>query len=239
MYPENNTPPLFNKRLKVLAIAVAILALCCIGYAVFRGLQFRTVSTDPVLANVGADAPYIKVLFSKELSPTGLSVHSPEQNLIYSVNVKNKTLTVNLKTLVAKHMYSIDIQSIAATDGKQLHSIQLSFVPKNIPFNQLPKDEQKTIIGAQDNYPLALKNPILAYLPYSTLYFILNSSFNKQGDLVLRAQILLAPGVTGTAASEDTTQYEQEVTQYIRSLRLNPSNYTIQYQVVNESLTGV
>src|SRR5262249_32745118 len=124
-----------------------------------------------------------------------------------------------------------------------INNKSIKFTAQSLSYNQMPKDAQKYLVSHQDNYAPVQKDPILASLPYSTLDFNLDSSFptgkNGKPTLVLQAQLLLAPGVTGAEATTDTEQYKQEVLDYIKSLGLSPDNYTIQYQTVQEQLNGV
>ena len=224
--------------MRLAVMLVVFLVLCLLIFHVAQSMKFIMESTSPSLNNVGADSPFIRINFSKQLSKKGLLVKPKEGNFIYSTSVAAQTLTVNFNQLQPNRSYTINIASIGSTGGKELHNINLTFTAKNLPFNKLTTDQQKAIVGAQDKYPDALKDPILAHLPYDNLYFELNATFqgNPQ-QLILEAQILLAPGVTGAAATADVAQYEAQVVAYIKSLGLNPANYTIQYQIVNESLT--
>jgi hypothetical protein len=113
-------------------------------------------------------------------------------------------------------------------------------VAYKVTFNKLTTAEQKVLINEQSQFPQQLKDPILSHLPYGTLDYNLTDSFqtvNGQAQLVLKAQILLDAADVSSPQTEQSaiTQYEQQVTQYITSLGLNPSNYDILYSIVQPS----
>ncbi len=240
--PYDNSQKRLIQVVKVLAV-LAVIVLCIFaGIKIYQAVVFRIVSTSPQTNLVATTTPFMKVTFNKTLSNTGVALSSTS-GIIKSNSVAGKTLIIYLDyPLKANTRYSINIVSIKSTSGSTINSKSITFTAQNLPYGQMPKAQQKYLVSHQDNYTPVQKDPILASLPYSTLDFSLDSSFptgkDGQPTLVLQAQLLLAPGVTGAEAATDTAQYKQEVLDYIKSLNLNPDNYTIQYQVVQEQLTG-
>jgi len=75
---------------------------------------------------------------------------------------------------------------------------------------------------------------MLSHLPYRTTDFSLTADFvsgqNNQPKLTIDAKILLSQADM-SSQDQAVALYKQEVLNYINSLGLNPSNYTINYSV--------
>jgi hypothetical protein len=228
------------KRLMVVTIAIfAGLLVWFVADKMYLALHFRVVSTNPPASNVATISPFFKVMFNKPLSSKGLSVSS-KPSVIKSYSVNGDTLDIKLNIpMSSKHSYSIIISSVSDTAGAHILNTSFSFTPKYVQSQNLPSDQGKALLKQQSKYTPSHKDPILSYLPHSTLDYTLNPSIQSDGSIVLQAQLLLPPGVTGTEANNDIAQYKQEINQYIESIGLNPANYNIQYQIVHESLSGV
>jgi hypothetical protein len=233
----------YAARFKAVFLILVVFLILYGSLSLYNYVKFHVITTNPTISKIGAQSPYLKVYFNKTLSNQSLVV-SATGNAMKSDSVSGKVLTVNFnEPLTINKSYTVIIHSISSQSGSQILNKNFTFTAQNIPFNDLPTDQQKALVGSQDHFQAAQKDPILVDLPYSTLYFILNPSFGTDKttgkiSLVLQAQLLLAPGVTGDQATADEAQYKQEVISYIESLGLNPANYNIQYQVVNETLNG-
>jgi hypothetical protein len=230
------------QRLKIAILVVIMAVVSLLVFSLYTVTKFHIVSTNPATNQIATDTPFFKITFNKPLSHQALAVMGTG-NVIRSDSISGNTLVLNLNyPLTTKKTYTITITSVQSQSGSQIANKRFMFTAQNTPFTKLPTDQQQAVISNQDQYTPAEKDPILAHLPYSTLDFILTPTFitdqNGQQQLVLQAQILLAPGVSGAQADTDTTQYKNEVLQYIRFLGLNPAKYDIQYQIVNETLTG-
>jgi hypothetical protein len=241
----SSTPSSFTKKRLIVLGVLVLLVIVCIGLLGFgvkqhvSSEQFKVVSTTPATSNVADVSPSFSVTYTKPLSKNNLSVTS-SPSIITSYGIKGSTLDIDLaEPLTNGKRYTITVTSITDTTGKKLLNQQFTFKPKYVASQNLPSDQQQALLKDQQTYTNAeaKENPIVSHLPYSTLDFSLTPTY-QGSQLILQAQILLAPGVTGSQAAADTAQYEQQVTQYIQSLGLNPANYTIQYQIVNETLGG-
>jgi len=204
--------------------------------------KFHIVSTDPPVSRVSNSIPFFNINFNKPLVSKSLKITS-SPDIISSYNVSGKAIDISLKPLTVNQAYTITINSLAATDNETIQNKSLRFVAQYISPQDLPNDQKQAILHNQENYSSPADNPIVGHLPHSTLNFILSAQVttgtNSKPSLVLQAQILLAPGVTGATAAADINQYKQDVLSYIQSLGLNPAQYNIQYQIVNETITGV
>jgi hypothetical protein len=230
-----------TSRLKLALVFVAIVLVVWIAFRTVTAFTFHVVSTNPKTNQVSNAVPFFDINFNKTLLSTSVFLTS-SPNIISTYTVTGKAIDISLKPLTVNTRYTITVKSVSSTNHNVLSNKVISFTTKSISPSDLPEDQQQAILRKQADYSTPADNPITAYLPYSTLDFILNpfvtTDASGKSALILQAQILLGPGVSGAAAATETAQYEQEVVDYIRSLGFNPSNYTIQYQVVNESLSG-
>lgn len=75
-------------------------------------------------------------------------------------------------------------------------------------------------------------DPIFKYIPHSTLDYSLTGASNG-GQALLTAQLFLT-AVDQSNPDVATAQYKQEVLDYINSVGLDPSKYTITYTTVSQ-----
>lgn len=232
------------RSIRKLLVILSVLIVVFLLYQAVRSQQFHVVNTNPSISNVATASPFFKVNFNKTLSKNDVSVVS-SYSIISSYEVQGKTLIINLNTpLTTKRTYYIKINSISDTNRHKISSKAFVFVPKDVPSKDLPADQGQAILRKQGNYypSSPASDPIIAHLPYSTLDFSLSFQYatgsGNNSGLVLQAQLLIAPGVVGAEATTAADQYKQEVIDYIKSLDLDPTKYNIQYQVVNETITG-
>jgi hypothetical protein len=217
----------------------AILVLILIGFAArsaYRHSHFLVTSTDPATDKVLTVSPFFKVDFNKPLSSSGLSV-TTDPNIKYNnqVRVSGNTLTVYLNVpLDSAKTYRIIINRVSSTSGQHITNKQFSFKPRVGTQNQLGEDEQEALIQ-RNGQSAVYKDPILPHLPYRSVDFSLTSSIgsgaNNQATLTLQAQLFIHTAQTGDTVSA-IAQDKQEVQDYIKSLGLDPSNYTIKYTAI-------
>ncbi|HVA11495.1 MAG TPA: hypothetical protein VNG32_05020 [Candidatus Dormibacteraeota bacterium] len=221
------------KRLKVAVVVLIVGLVILTAYHLFLLSKFRVVSTDPNVGQVSSAIPFFKINFNKPVAGKGLIITS-NPNIIGSYKVDDKTVNISLTPLATNEAYAITINSITATDGEVITNKAFHFTAQYINPSSLPQDQQKAIIHSQENYSSPANDPIVAHLPYSTLNFTLSAQVtpgsNGKSALVLQAVLLLneAEMSNQTAAA---VQDEQMVSNYISSLGLNPSNYTIKYAI--------
>jgi len=231
---------MFDKMKSSLNKTKATIGLCLVIFAavlwiIYVVLPFHIVRTNPSSQNVATLTPFFNIEFNKPLSTSGLSVSS-NYAIIKFYKVQQKTLSLTLNyPLTAGATYAITVNSVQAVGGHKISNKTFKFTPKNITYDKLSADQKAVILKGQSQNEAAYNNPILAHLPYGTLDYNLTATFvtvSGQTKLELNAQLLLSEADLSSLQSEQVaiTQYESEVTQYITSLGLNPSNYTINYR---------
>ncbi|HUD07945.1 MAG TPA: hypothetical protein VMQ52_02615 [Candidatus Saccharimonadales bacterium] len=230
---------LSNSFKKLLVASVVVVLLFVVGLF-FWNLRFHITGTNPPLSSVDFVIPYIDVTFNKSLDPKSAVVNSSSPVKAYAV-VGSKDLRIYLQApMTANKSYTLLIKSIESSGNSLLINQKLTFVARNVDFNQLTPAEQKEIINEQSQFPPSMEDPILSHLPYGTLDYNLTDSYQTVGGktkLILDAQLFLdALDVSSPQAEQSAiSSYEQEVAQYISSLGLNPSSYDIQYTIVQPS----
>lgn len=222
-----------NFKRKYLALVI-IPVIAIAGWFIYQSTLFRMTGTTPGLGKVSSLSPFIDINFSKQLDSENINITTEDID-VTSFEANNKTLRVFIGEIEADSDYSFTIDSISAKNGKSLQNIKVSFTAKDIPFEKLSKAQQQAILQNQDRTDNTKSDAILGYLPYGGLHFKLNA--NQEGDqLVLEAEILLSKADLGTGQEAVTETYKKEVTDYIRSKKLNPDDYTITYKVTMPSI---
>lgn len=225
-----------------LGLVIGVVLVAILGYGVYLNSVFRITGTNPNTSNVATSAPFLKINFNKPLNDTGLSV-SGSGGIVRSYSASGKTVTVLLNgPLVLSRRYDVHLNSVISTGGKLITDKTISFVPKAVDYNKLPQDQQQTLLNEQDTHQGANTDPIVSHLPYGTLDFKLNdlvtTDASNKSVLVLQATILVSHADMSNEAAA-VAQYKQEVLDYITSLGLKPSNYTINYTINEPAASAV
>lgn len=234
--------PVSRFNIKKIAAVAAVIFVALIVWSAFQKSHFDVAGTDPNLKDASIITPFIKVSFTKNISDKGLVVESSPK-IVSSTSVTAKTLTIKLNTpLKPNTKYTITIVSVNSTGGQVITNKTLSFTPKDVPFDKLPKQQQDAIMNVQSQKLPVTTDPLLSVLPHNTLDYSIDPVFsedaNKNTILTLHIQLLLAPGVSGAEEANLTAQYKQEALDYISSQGRDPAAYTIEYEVVHQTLGG-
>ncbi len=223
-----------RKVLIILGVIAALGLLIFIGYQFYLSRNFRVVSTSPKTNNVAAVSPFLKINFNRQLSSKGLSVSS-SYSVVKSYEVEGKTLLVNLASpMTAGYKYSVRINYIADTKGETLTAKNLTFTPKNIPWQKLSKDQQAALLQAQSKRPklatatfkgmndlvdlgvnsgqiAALQNYLLNFAPKATIFTVDKNS------------IVAVPHNRNSASTMDTINFNINIGSQAYKARLDYS----------------
>jgi hypothetical protein len=196
-------------------------------------------STNPPTSSVSSVAPFFRINFTQPLSNDNLSLTVSDPSIIRRQVISNKTLILTLNQLQIDKLYTVTINSITSKSGKTLTNQSFRFTTKNIPYNQLPKDQQQGIINTQSYSTNGQNDPILKYLPASSLHYTISAQFSNdsttKNNLVLATQILLSQADLGSGEGNTIKSYEEEATDYIKSLGFDVSKYDFKFIVVRPS----
>lgn len=219
---------------KIIALGV-LLSIFIVGGLGFRVTSFRVVSVEPDTKNFSAISPFMDVVFSKPLDDKSLIVSSVTSSVASTAVIDKTRLRIYLNNLRADERYVISISSIQSTSGKKMKDLVYDFVAKDIPFDKLSSSQRQAILKYQDTPYPTRNDPILNFLPHGDLNYELSA--NVQGTkLIIQARLLLSAADVRINEAAAVAKYKEQVVGYIKSKNLDPSKYTIEYEVVRPSL---
>lgn len=226
----------------ILVIVVILLMISYAGFLVYRNyFTFYLTGTSPRTGSISYLTPYIDISFSQDINTdfNDFGIIS-EDSIVTTTSTNKRTLRVFLTNLSMNNEYSITIPFIESSEGDRLTDITLEFKAKDISFERLSKEHQQYILKKQDELPNTHTDPILKHLPHSTLEYelspLVTQNDNREPILVLEARLLLTSADVKIDPQAATEQYKKSVVEYIKSLQLEPSNYTIRYIVISPTL---
>lgn len=224
------------RKTKLVLIVIALLLFGWIVLAIWQQLTFHIVSTSPSVDRVSTISPYFKITFSQPVTKAGLQVKVSPDASVGAPSVSGKVLTLPFNTpLRSGRTYTITLVSIRSAKGKTIADRTFIFKPTYIASSDLPEDQKRAILQNENIGGTAnTKDPILARLPYQTTDFLLEQDVTPQKnppkDLALNATLILAQADMGDEDGAVAAR-KQEVLNYITSLGLDPSKYSITYIV--------
>lgn len=219
MQPDNTS----SRKIGIVIAVFIVAILAWVGLAIFQGMQFRAVSTNPSTKDVTTAAPFFKVNFNRELSKNGLSVTSTP-DVIASYSVSGKTLSITFKQALKNNTtYTITIASISDTAGKKLTNLKFSFKAKALTTGQLPNDQVQAQLQQQTQYKQNVQgDPLIQLLPFvgagSSYYIAYTVESTPTGPHAT---------VTITAPTEEG---QQSAINWIKGQGIDPAKYTIVYK---------
>jgi len=212
-----------NKLLKPLALMAGLIIVLAVGWAIYRSLVFRLVSTDPKTNDVALSSPFFKLSYSQKLAP-GVKVQLTPSSALSSYTIDNKIVTVYLNyPLNSGQKYSLTVSHIVSASGKRLADESFNFSPRYIPGNQLSKDQQAALEANQIRYRQSISgDKLIQLLPFTSggNEFKIDYQVTYQGQKPLATIII-------TSASQ---QGQSDALAWIRSIGADPAKYHIQYQ---------
>jgi hypothetical protein len=145
------------KRYKILAVVAGIIILLIIifAYAFYGGNKpnLNLVSVSPKKSDISTQTPKIVFTFDHALSPDNIKLSSEPKGAVQGHNVDGKKLNVILTTLKEYKHYTLTIDSVSGKNGATLHGKTYRFAPKPVPFDKLPKKQQKQTLQVQKKRP--------------------------------------------------------------------------------------
>jgi len=182
------------------------------------------------------------LFFNKELDPKSINIDDDEQlfylekNKIDKSSVMLYTNTPNLN-IGQKKSFTLSAKSI---DGYTLKET-LRFSINDIPFEKLPDDQKKLIKKLEGEKPSYYKDPIMQYIPYSTLEYSIEPNFTPsiydtdedKEVYILTIDIKVYLSAVDIDEGEDVVsqRYLKQAKNYIRSKGLNPDKYEINFYI--------
>ncbi len=221
----------------VIIVAITILAPL-VGFLIWDSMQFKVVNITPDTSKpVSTSTSVIRIEFNKPLSNDGSydrSIVTDPQLIVRDIEKEDSAIILQINALKQDYFYELTMHDIYSNDGQVIDIINLSFNATYIPFNKLPREQQQQeTLGVDPNYK---EDPLLAYLPHSTLSYTLYGSheMNHEGEyaFILNANILLTAADVRIDKQAAIDRAKKQINDYIASKGLNPVEYQIRYTVV-------
>lgn len=223
-----------NDYKKLYFLAFGVLTVTSV-FLIVRAQVFRVTEVSPDVDKVSVISPYLEITFSKNISKDGLSVDATNDVVSKRIITDNK-LQLRLSGMKVNKTYTINLENVMSVDGKKITNKSYSFVAKDIPYSRLSDEEQKAISDIQDSYAPTKSDPILNYLPYGTTDFSLEAVATDNASLVIKADLLLSAADVRSNRQASIDAYRQAVIDYIKSIKLDPNSYNIEYTVIEPSV---
>lgn len=223
-----------NDYKKLYFLAFGVLTVTSV-FLIVRAQVFRVTEVSPNVDKVSVISPYLEITFSKNISKDGLSVEATS-DIVSKRTITDNKLQLRLSGMKVNKTYTINLENVMSVDGKKITNKSYSFVAKDIPYSRLSDEEQKAISDIQDSYAPTKSDPILNYLPYGTTEFSLEAVATDNASLVIKADLLLSAADVRSNRQASIDAYRQAVIDYIKSIKLDPNSYNIEYTVIEPSV---
>jgi hypothetical protein len=233
--------PRVQRSFKKPFIFTAILFAVIVTVINIVSMRFHLTGTTPHAKDFTPNTPLVTFNFNRPLDANATSTPVADQNIILSSKVDGKNIQVKLNFPTnANKTYTITIANVQAADGTKLSNIKFTFKPKDVPYEQQSKQQQQALINAQDQYQDIHDDPLLLHLPYSTLSYTAEGAIakvNGKDTVQVTVNIMLdASEVSDGGQDQAIAKHKQEFVNYVKSLGIDPSKYTISYTVTQPSL---
>lgn len=238
-YPTKQPMTLLRAKNLITCIVVLVVVFGLIGLAqtYYNDHNFSIVSTNPVTANVPSQSPYFEITFNRPLVSTSAEVASNPNIISGAPSINGKTLDITLNNVMSPNKtYTITIVHLSAQNGLVMSNKSVSFVAKNVTWNNLPQGMQQKLLDRQRAGETFKVNPVFNYIPYNTLDYQITGTITDN-KVALQIQLLIPPSDTGSAATAKAAQDQQEALAYLQSKGFNSSEFTITYQTLYENLS--
>lgn len=222
-----------TKQLLILGGTLVVLGV--VGWFIYNTVVFREIGTSPAKNHVSYLSPYFSIQFNHELKNQEVEV-SISPNTVYEAVVHGSSLFIYFDALTVDTFYTITLDEIADTQGKKITNLQYSFMAQGIPYSELSSAEQNEIIKRQDSPTIENSDPIMTYLPYSTLNYnlkgvVVSGGDTSEGTVQVDAEIILYNSDINTGKDSAVAKYKQEIKSYFTTNNINPEEYIINYAI--------
>jgi hypothetical protein len=231
----------YDQHRRAIFIGIITLTVIIIGAILFYTFfVFHITSITPDPRGASYLTPRLVVQLNKNIKKDSIKVVS-KSGLNLETEVKDSTLTINILTsMKVNERYTITIESLSSESGDEIKNHDITLVTtKNGALNE--EDEKIVLDRQQANKPDFFKDPILKYLPHSTLDYSIISKIYYVGtkDQKISIIITLELSAADVRTNRDAAiqQYKQEAMNYLSSLEgVDLSKYEIEVKVDASSL---
>ena len=230
-----------TKYKRLLIIGGGGVTLLIISWAIYYNVFFFHITNEsPNPDNISYLSPRFVVEFNKDLVADSVKVSS--NNATISSSVAGKQLIINLPAdLEGNKTYVITIDAVASKSGDMIKNHSIS-IKTALNSKSLSDADRKTILDKQQaSKTSTINDPILSYLPHSTLdYSMTGSLTNDVGGshaITIDIEITLSAADAKIDSQAAVERYHQEALDYLHSLKdIDTNNYDIFVNVINPTL---
>jgi len=227
--------PTSRLRQQLILIGV-VLVLLVGGLLAWKLVPFRQTGTSPSLSKVTTLDYTLDITFNHTLNGSKTSVKKAD--FISAYKVEGKKISISLTGLNSNQKYTITVPEVTDSGGRVLHNLTFRFTAVPGDAEKLSKKEQNTALNEQQKrIPAAAADSVLKYVPYATLDYRIDP-VSVDGKITLHIQLLLAPDVTPDQTDALVAKYKEQARVYLSGRGIDINNYTVNYEVVQETLTG-
>lgn len=220
----------FNKTVKLCLVIVGTLVIIWLGFSIYKAQTFHVISTNPAAGKVTEISPFFDINFSKSLSSRVTVSSTP--NIINGYRIQGKQITTTLNIpLNPNQTYTINIHNIYDTKGKYMTDQKFVFSPKVVSSNNLPSDQNRTLLNNQSQYDKAIAaNGLTRSLPFT------------EPNFEYRITDTVKSTTQGTQVTYQITapnqQSQQAALDWISAQGYKPSKLNIQYITAQPSINS-
>jgi len=227
-----------NKRIVRITVAAFIAIIALSIYQLIQNNRFHLVqSNPPQKGTIATSLPGIMLEFNHELDPNVdyLKQLSDPSKHIQSAYIDKKTLVLFTNTSQVGKRYVFSVRNIKAKSGTVIPNIDFDQTAAFIPNDELSAKQQRLITTLNTYYEK--RYPIVKQLPHGSLHYTLSATFNNEegsanGKLILIAKLFVSGAEQRYDREGAIAAHKKEVEDYITSLGYKPSDFTIDYQVI-------
>jgi hypothetical protein len=241
---------MMNQLSKKQKIIIALIVITLIGLLVLSYFLTRPVSVYGSGISVSGYDKYISNLPADRRDSINTALYkivkdnSNNSNVaVKDASIRSGSVTYNYDktTNVNSGSFIVDMQSIKqsylityewSTDSNNPDLSGYSSTASCLPIDKLMYGD----FSCQDSFSSSdntkNRDPILDLMPYSTFNYVVTANTNDPNKVELDANIILYSADTRDGNRDKSiTNYETEITDWIKSKGLNPTDYLINYTI--------
>jgi len=231
-----------NKTKLLLVSVVSIFVITLVGLWIHK--EFFTLyinSTNPSKNSVPKIVSFIDLKFNKDISSVGFVKSLPSSDVLDSYSINNKVIRLEIGDVLNNPSISFMFEDIKSTDGYAIDDLEIEFKLVDMPESEIPKDQLEDILRKQDINTDKNSDPILMYVPYSTLNYSIKPNLSRTRadgsvivDLDVKVELSMADVRYGVDKKKE--DYRNQVIEYLNSKGVKVEDYRISYDYIVPSL---
>lgn len=227
-----------NRVKKAIITAVILLAGLFLLYTLYDNLHFRLKNTSPSLDKVATSTVEIKYRFSQPVKSVE-SVVVNSKNITSNVSIENRTVTIPFDSILDSNTeYTITLTGVQSEwFSNQINSIERTFTPEYVDFNNLSNEEKEAQINA--SHSGQVDDELLS----ENVFPIFNERWQLEANVIPSDRVVIltvkffdeVPDYDNNESvkqvpNETAEQYRKEVLEEIKKRGGDPADYTIIYE---------